>query len=202
MLLSVTREGRGIDTARRGLGRYDLICLDRTIKPSWQAVDTDGHRTGNVCFASGWHDKLTTLVSNFINKTGLAMLETDGPYGGEVCSSHNHVHHHGLEDSVYRQTALQGQFYAELRKKNVYVNQPDMYFFQGGSKTGMGYDEQQYSLPRWRDLTISRMGMYDDLYTFSPTQGWMFLPLDDYHAGGSAAAFSTSPEAYEYGLAQ
>ena len=41
----------------------------------------------------------------------------------------------------------------------------------------MGYDEQQYSLPRWRDLSVSRMGMYDDLYSYLPTQGWMFLPI-------------------------
>jgi hypothetical protein len=35
------------------------------------------------------------------------MLETDGPYGGGSCASTNHSHHHGLEDSVYRQTQLQ-----------------------------------------------------------------------------------------------
>ena len=27
------------------------------------------------------YDKLHSLVSNFLNKTGLSMLETDGPYG-------------------------------------------------------------------------------------------------------------------------
>ena len=91
------------------------------------------------------------------------MLETDGPYGGGSCASKNHSHHHGLEDSVYRQTQLQNAFYHEMRKLNVYVNQPDNYFFHGGSRTAMGYDEQQYSLPRWRDLSISRQGMYDDL---------------------------------------
>ena len=130
------------------------------------------------------------------------MLETDGPYGGGSCNAHDHPHHHGLEDSVYRQTQLQGTFYADLRAQNVFINQPDDYFFQGGSKSGMGYDEQQYSLPRWRDLSISRMGMYDDLYSFLPTQGWMFLPITDYHAGGADATFGGDPEAYEWGLAQ
>mmetsp|Transcript_26493 Transcript_26493/g.37715 ORF Transcript_26493/g.37715 Transcript_26493/m.37715 type:complete len:220 (+) Transcript_26493:1-660(+) len=66
----------------------------------------------------------------------------------------------------------------------------------------MGYDEQQYSLPRWQDLTISRMGLYDDLYTHLPTQGWMFLPLSDYHAGGSAATFQGHNQEYEWALAQ
>lgn len=36
---------------------------------------------GNACFASGWVDHLTNLTFNFINVTGLSMLETDGPYG-------------------------------------------------------------------------------------------------------------------------
>eukprot|EP01051_Picozoa_sp_SAG22_P008185 SAG22_NODE_609_length_8597_cov_12.875382_7_plen_146_part_00 len=97
----------------------------------------------------------------------------------------------------------------------------------------MGYDEQQYSLPRWRDLSVSRMSMYDDLYAYLPTQvqsnedfhlrttcilvrapvslivrsrvfdqGWMFLPITDYHAGGSAATFGSDIKAYEMGLAQ
>eukprot|EP01043_Picozoa_sp_COSAG02_P067792 COSAG02_NODE_11023_length_1810_cov_0.870836_1_plen_221_part_00 len=66
----------------------------------------------------------------------------------------------------------------------------------------MGYDEQQYSLPRWQDLSVSRMGMYDDLYAYLPTQGWMFLPITDYHAGGEAATFGEHIKAYEWGLAQ
>jgi hypothetical protein len=50
-----------------------------------------------------------------------------------------------LEDSIYRQTELQATFYADLRRQNnVFINQPDNYFFQGGSKSGMGYDEQQW----------------------------------------------------------
>lgn len=69
----------------------------------------------------------------------------------------------------------------------------------------MGYNENQYSLPRWEDLSISRQSVYDDTYHFTPTQGWMFLPLVDYHAGGAAAAFEPLSEhlaEYEWGLAQ
>ena len=122
------------------------------------------------------------------------MLETDGPYGGGPCGATNHAHHLGLADSVYRQQQLQAAFFAEMRGRNVYVNQPDSYFFEGGSRSGMGYDEQQYSLPRWRDLSISRAGMYDDLYARLPTQGWMFVPLSAYHAGGAAATFADHPD--------
>eukprot|EP00041_Stephanoeca_diplocostata_P022131 m.524555 g.524555 ORF g.524555 m.524555 type:complete len:930 (+) comp21989_c0_seq4:241-3030(+) len=183
------------------VGGYDLICLDRggPAFPQWTA---HGAAAGDLCFASGWYDHLHGLVLDFINATGLSMLETDGPYGGESCTATTHSHHHGEVDSVYRQTQLQNTFYKEMRQLGVFINQPDDYFFQGGQKTGMGYDEQQYSLPRWRDLSISRMGMYDDMYLHLPTQGWMFVPVSDYHAGGEAAEFGQDPAAYEFALAQ
>ena len=70
---------------------------------------------------------------------------------------------------------------------------------------GMGYDEDQYSLPRWQDLSVSRQGMYDDLYHYIPTVGWMFLPLTQYHGGGNAATIEPLSDhltEYEWGLAQ
>jgi len=191
------------------VGGYDLICLDRghggyggNVGDQWDAVQEDGSLGADACFASGWVDKLTGLVAAFVNETGLSMLETDGPYGGGGCAATNHSHHHDHADSIYRQTQMQSAFFHNLRAQGIFINQPDQYFFAGGGKTGMGYDEQQYSLPRWRDLTISRAGMFDDLYTFLPTMGWMFVPLDDYHAGGPAAAFAHDAEAYEWALAQ
>jgi len=125
---------RGIE-----VGGYDLICLDRGNpgKPYGEDWSCKGDE-GEACFASGWYDKLSSLVHNFVNETGLSMLETDGPYGGSKCESHNHSHHDGLEDSVYRQTQLQSKFYADMRRLNVYINQPDSYFFQGGSRWGWG----------------------------------------------------------------
>ena len=64
------------------------------------------------------------------------MVETDGPYGGYECYSDNHEHHANENDSVYWQDQLQGEFFLGLRKRNIYINQPDNYFYQGGSKTG------------------------------------------------------------------
>ena len=119
-------------------------------------------------------------------------MQTDGPYGGDECDTTNHTHHDDLGDSIYRQTQMQAQFYSALRAQNIFINQPDSYFYQGGSKTGMGYNEvriksgllegillhfvfqqDQYSLPRGEDITVSRQGMYDDTYHYIPTQGWM-----------------------------
>jgi hypothetical protein len=80
-----------VDYARsRGIevGGYDLICLDRghggyggNVGDEWDVVAPDGSLTVDACFASGWADKLTNYAVNFINQTGLSMLETDGtPY--------------------------------------------------------------------------------------------------------------------------
>ena len=47
--------------------------------------------------------------------------------------------------------------------------------------------------------------MFDDTYDLLPTQGWMFLPIQDYHGGGIPAAFEPLEKnvlAYEWGLAQ
>ena len=120
---------------------------------------------------------------DFINQTGLSMVETDGVYGGQSCASNTHTYHIGYEDSIYWQNRLQGQFYSDLRQHNVFINQPDNYFFQGGSKTGMGYNEFQFGTPRWIDLTIARQTIFDDTYYHLPTQGWMFVPLIQYQRG-------------------
>jgi hypothetical protein len=198
-------KSRGIE-----VGGYDLICLDRghggyggNVGDGLARVDaTTGALTVDACFASNWYDQLVDFVFEFINQTGISMLEADGPYGGLSCASTNHSHHDGLQDSVYMQTQLQNAFFFRLRDMGVYLNQPDSYFYQGGSRTGMGYDEEQYSLPRWRQLTISRMGLFDDLYKYLPTQGWMFVPLTEYHSGGSVATFADHPKELDFALAQ
>ena len=69
----------------------------------------------------------------------------------------------------------------------------------------MGYSEDQFSLPRWVDLSISRQGLFDDTMNRIPSEGWMFLPLRDYHSGGEAAAFQPLKDhekEYDFALAQ
>jgi len=73
----------------------------------------------------------------FMDYTGLSMVETDGPYPGYQCTSTNHSHHEDVADSVYSQLKLQSRMYRILRNREVYVNEPDNYFYQGGSETGM-----------------------------------------------------------------
>jgi len=113
------------------VGGYDLIVWTRGVEHDWMDQGGDG-----ACIASGWYDYLLTRNLNFMEKTGVTMVETDGPYPGYSCSSTNHSHHRGLSDSVYWQLKLQSEYYKILREKEIYINQPDTYFYQGGSKTG------------------------------------------------------------------
>ena len=84
-------------------------------------------------------DKIRDNLFEMIVKTGLSMFETDGPYGGRECAAETHDHHIGTQDSVYWQNRLQAELYSDLRRMNVFINQPDNYFYWGGSKSGMGY---------------------------------------------------------------
>ena len=144
----------GIITAMRAgsieTGAYVFMLPDnyrdasgRSVKipPSMQATEN-----GGACIASAYYDYISAALLNFTDYVGLTMLDTDGPYGGSPCSSTNHSHHHGRGDSVYMQEKYQGLFYERLVAKGFYLHVPDNYFFQGSSMTGMGYNEQQFSL--------------------------------------------------------
>ena len=116
------------------VGSYDLIVWSRTVKQSWMAKKNETLNAGGACIASGWYDFLLHQVETFYRKTGMTVIATDGPYPGYSCNSTDHSHHRGLEDSVYWQEKLQGQFFTELRKNNFYINQPDRYFYKGGNR--------------------------------------------------------------------
>ena len=133
------------------------------------------------------------------------MVETDGPYAGQPCAAHDHEHHHGAEDSVDIQWRKQALFYANLRKHGVFIHAPDDYLFDGGAnKCVLGYAENQFNLPRDEWIAISRQQIFDNTWVQTPTQGWMFAALVDYHGGGNAAALEPLSEhisAWEWTLA-
>lgn len=69
----------------------------------------------------------------------------------------------------------------------------------------MGYNEGQFSLPRWVDLSVSRQGMFDDTFKRTPSEGWMFLPLLNYEGGGPQAWFEPLKDhiqEFDFALAQ
>ena len=51
----------------------------------------------------------------------------------------------------------------------------------------MGYRETNWSLPRQQQEIIERQNVYDGTWQKTPSMGWMFVPLVQYHGGGEAA---------------
>ncbi len=192
------------------LGGYTLMCASRGVGEEFNCIDPEtmqpGSRFGqSACLASSWADGYFQRVLNFMDATGMDVIETDGPYHGDVCASTTHAHHNGLADSQLRQWEACVHFYHECRKRGIYINSPDQYYLNGSNKCGMGYRETNFSLPRERQILIARQNIYDGTYEKTPSMGWMFVPLVEYHGGGQAATFEPLCEHlddYESHLAQ
>ena len=192
------------------LGGYTLMCASRNAGEDFNCVDPDtgqpGSRFGqSACLASRWADGYFQRVLNFMDATGMDIIETDGPYHGDICAATTHEYHNGLADSQLRQWEACIHFYHECRKRGIYINSPDQYYLNGSNKCGMGYRETNFSLPRERQILIARQNIYDATYEKTPSMGWMFVPLVEYHGGGAAATFEPLCEHlddYESHLAQ
>jgi hypothetical protein len=191
----IARIRADVDYARaRGIevGAYSLFS-SRRIDDANDVIHPQTGRTGGAifgnapCFASVWGTNYFRNLTNFITRTGLTLLEHDGPYPGDVCASTNHPGHSGLGDSQWVQWRMSRELYSWCRAEGVYVNQPDYYFFAGGNKTAMGYREVNWSLPRAQQLIHARQNIFDGTWTKPQTAGWMFVPLTEYHGGGPAA---------------
>ena len=122
------------------MGGYDLLSSSRWLPQSWwRDVPAPGKKASGACFASGWYDYLLQRMTQFMDKTGMTVLASDGPYGGYPCYSANHTHHKGAQDSIHQQVELQSKFFTILRNKGVYITQPDLYFYHGANR-GRGYN--------------------------------------------------------------
>jgi len=71
---------------------------------------------------------------------------------------------------------------------------PDHYFLSGSTKTGMGYREDNWSLPRGQQVLHTRQNIWDGTWQKLPSMGWMFVPLTQYHGGGAAATIEPLDE--------
>ena len=86
----------------------------------------------------------------------------------------------------------------------MYLNVPDYCYLSGSNKSGMGYRETNWSLPRAQQIIHGRQNIYDGTWEKTPSMGWMFVPLTQYHGGGAAATIEPLDEhldAYEAHLA-
>jgi hypothetical protein len=175
------------------LGGYSLLASRDDSGPDNEVINAVTHKPGGAifgsspCIGSPWGIKYMAAMQNFLDKTGMDLLEHDGSYPGDVCASTTHPGHHGLEDSQWTQWKTISDFYAHCRGEGKYLNVPDFYFLNGSNKTGMGYREDTWSLPREQQLLHARQHIFDGSWEKTPSMGWMFVPLTQYHGGGAAA---------------
>jgi hypothetical protein len=174
------------------LGGYSLLA-SRRIDDVNDVINPKTGKTGGAifgnspCLESKWGQDYFTNLQNFIEQTGFDLLEHDGNYPGDMCASTTHPGHVGLEDSQYKQWLKITKFYKWCRANKVFLNVPDNYFMSGSNKTGMGYRETNWSLPRALQHIHCRQNLYDGTWEKTPSMGWTFVPLVQYQGGGEAA---------------
>jgi len=192
------------------IGGYSLLS-SRRISNEHDVIDKatgrpGGAKFGNApCIGSKWGQEYFRKLYAFFEKTGFDLLEHDGSYPGDTCASTSHPGHRGYEDSQWAQWKVISDFYKWCRGRGIYLNVPDFYYLAGSTKCAMGYRETNWSLPREQQIIHGRQNIFDGTWTKTPSMGWMFVPLVQYHGGGAAATLEPLSEhldAYEAHLAQ
>ena len=171
------------------IGSYSLLA-SRAVGGGNDVVMPPGDKPafGNSpCLESRWGTNYFRRLYEFHRESGFTLLEHDGSYPGDVCASTNHPGHHGLADSRWNQWREIADFYQWCRAQGFYLNVPDHYFLAGSTKTGMGYREVNWSLPREQQVIHTRQNIWDGTWQKLPSMGWMFVPLTEYQGGGAAA---------------
>nr|MBX2816507.1 alpha-galactosidase [Saprospiraceae bacterium] len=178
------------------IGGYSLLA-SRSIDAENDVVMPEGERPTfgrSPCLCSPWGKGYFKQLYAFYQNSGFSLLEHDGSYPGDYCSSHEHPGHRGLADSRWSQYQTISQFYKWCRREGIYLNIPDYYFLSGGNKIAMGYREVNWSLPRAQQVLHTRQNIFDGTWTKNGTMGWMFVPLTEYHGGGPAATIEPLSE--------
>jgi hypothetical protein len=177
-------ESRGIE-----LGCYSLFS-SRGVGAEHMIVSPAGERpTHGQCPAvtSEWGRQWLETIRAFYEQTGFDQFENDGPYPGDVDVTARPPWQQGELDSRWVQWRMTAGLYRDLRARGVYINAPDYYYLNGSNKCGMGYREVNWSLPRAHQVIHTRQNIFDGTWTKTPSMGWMFVPLAQYHGGGAAA---------------
>ncbi len=172
-----------------GLGGYSLLS-SRRIGNGQDVVSPKGeHPTHGNCPAltSKWGQEYFRKLRKFFDKTGFLQFTHDGSYPGDFDVTARPPLQRGLLDSQWAQWRIITDFYKTLRAKGVYLRVPDYYYLSGANECGMGYRETNWSLPRAQQVIHTRQNIYDGSWEKTPSMGWMFVPLTQYHGGGAAA---------------
>ncbi|KAA3606808.1 MAG: hypothetical protein DWQ01_17480 [Planctomycetota bacterium] len=175
------------------LGGYSLLSSRRIRPDTDNCVNPEtgkpGGQTHGFCpaLASHWGQEYFRKLTKFFSETGFLQFTHDGSYPGDFDAASRPPLQRGLDDSQWVQWQIISRYYQWLRARGVYLRVPDYYYLQGGNECGMGYREVNWSLPRAQQVIHTRQNIYDGSWEKTPSMGWMFVPLTQYHGGGAAA---------------
>ena len=206
----VKRDYEYVHSKGIAIGGYTLAII-RDYQPMNHDCATDGDHTKiSRCLATKWSEGYWDQIMSFLAKTASDFIEIDGPYHFYTCTGNRpgqteHLHK-GLADSRYCQwlksTVGVGR---RLRELGIYVNAPDWLYLSGTNKCAVGYEEIAFSQPRLTQILMNRIYNYKGTYHKTPSMGWSFLPIEEYHGGGDTAKFEPLTEhlaEYDWALAE
>jgi hypothetical protein len=182
------------------LGGYSLLASRRIQPDSDNCINPETGEPGGQTFgyapalASDWGQTYFANLRAFFEQTGFLQFTHDGSYPGDTDAAARPPLQRGLDDSQWVQWNLICDFYSFLRTRGVYLRVPDYYYYAGANECGMGYREVNWSLPRAQQVIHTRQNIFDGTWTKTPSMGWMFVPLTQYHGGGAAATIEPLDE--------
>jgi hypothetical protein len=188
--------------AERGiqLGGYSLLASRRIQPDGDNCINAETGAPGGQTFgfapalASAWGQSYFANLRAFFEATGFLQFTHDGSYPGDLDAAARPPLQRGLDDSQWVQWNIVRDFYGWLRARGVYLRVPDFYYYVGANECGMGYREVNWSLPRAQQVIHTRQNIFDGTWTRTPSMGWMFVPLTQYHGGGAAATIEPLDE--------
>ncbi len=188
------------DTKGIKIGTYSLLA-SRSISEDDDVINPKTGKRGGFatfgnspCLGSAWGLDYFKKMYKMFRETGFMTFTHDGNYPGDVCASKNHPGHDGLGDSQFKQWKIISGFYEWCKGQGIYLRVPDYYYLSGSNQCGIGYRENNWSLPRRHQLIHTRQNIFDGTWESTPSMRWSFIPLAQYHGGGSAATIEPLSE--------
>ncbi len=182
------------------IGGYSLLA-SRRVGGGNDVVSPPGQSPtfGNCpALTSKWGQDYFRKLYQFYETTGFRLLEHDGSYPGDLDITPRPPLQKGGPDSRWAQWRVISDFYKWCRGRGIYLNVPDFYYLSGSNKCGMGYRETNWSLPRAQQVVHTRQNIFDGTWSKTPSMGWMFVPLTQYHGGGAAATIEPLADHLEH----
>jgi len=173
------------------LGGYSLLSSRRISPDSDNCIHPEKGKPGGQthglapALASEWGQQYLESIQSFFKTIRFSNFVHDGSYPGDWDAASRPPLQKGLNDSQWVQWKIITRLYQWMRSEGIYRRVPDYYYLNGANEAGMGYREVNWSLPRLEQQIHTRQNIFDGTWEKTPSMGWMFVPLSEYHGEAS-----------------